>query len=38
MIRIVNGAVSIQTPVESASSTPSWFGEVVVMVARRQRA
>ena len=38
MTSIANGSVSIQSTSESVPSTPSWFGEVVLMAAYRRRA
>jgi len=32
MTRIADGSVIIQTSSESAPSTPSWFGEVILIV------
>jgi hypothetical protein len=37
MISIADGSVSIQTSSESVLSTPSWFGEIVVMAAHLRK-
>lgn len=37
MTSIADGSVNIQTSAESVPSTPSWFGEVVVMSAHLRK-
>jgi len=37
MISIADGSVHIQTTAESNFSTPSWFGEVVLMAAHLRK-
>jgi len=38
MTSIADGSVKIQATSESNCSTPSWFGEVVLLTAHRRRA
>jgi hypothetical protein len=37
MTSIADGSVSIQTSAQSIPSTPSWFGEVVLMAAHLRK-
>jgi hypothetical protein len=37
MTSIADGSVIIQTSSESVASTPSWFGEVVLMTAHLRK-
>ena len=37
MTSIADGSVHIQTSAESAPSTPSWFGEVVLIVGHLRK-
>jgi hypothetical protein len=38
MNNIADGSVIIQTSSQSVPATPSWFGEVALMVEHRRRA